>query len=146
MAVSSSGGVLLELLAVRPWLGTHDVTWVCVAAEDTRSALAGQLVHWVPECESVFPVSFLPALRRAAQMLSEVEPDLVLSAGTGVAVPFFLAARAKRIPSVWLETFNVIGRPGRVARLCGRLAAMTLVQHPDLVHRRRRAAYIGALY
>ncbi len=146
MTVSSSGGVLLELLGVRPWLSRHDVTWVCVPAEDTTSALCGERVHWFPEFETVSPVSCVAAWRRAARLLTEVEPDVVLSAGTGIAVPFFLAARVKRIPCVWLETFNVIGEPGRVARLCSRLAAMTLVQHPDLVRSRPRAAYIGALY
>ncbi len=72
--------------------------------------------------------------------------DVILSAGSGVAVPWFVAAWLCRVPRVWVETFNVLGRPGLAARTCAAMATTVIVQHPQLVARHRRALYVGELY
>ena len=41
LLVSSSGGVLPDLLALRPWWGRYVAGWVAVDAPDTRELLAG---------------------------------------------------------------------------------------------------------
>ena len=41
LLVSSSGGVMPDLLALGPWWGRYDVRWVAVDALDTRELLAG---------------------------------------------------------------------------------------------------------
>jgi hypothetical protein len=146
LLVSSSGGVLLDLLALRPWWSRHDVSWVCVQAADTTSLLAGQRVHWEPEQTVRRPLGLLAALLRALAILRAERPELIISAGTGVAVGVFLAGRLRRIPAVWLETFNVVAEPGAASRICGRLAAAVLVQRRELLAARPRAVFIGELY
>src|SRR5215213_1588105 len=49
LLVSSSGGVLLDLLGLRPWWSRHDVSWVAVPAPDTREVLGGERVSWTEE-------------------------------------------------------------------------------------------------
>lgn len=144
--VSSSGGVLLEMLALRPWLDRQLTTWVCPHAADTDTALTGCEVRWVAEVRPGALFRLVTAIDSARRMLAQAGTEVVVSAGTGVAVPVFLAAWAMRIPTVWVETFNVIGKPGRAARLCGLLADRVLVQHEHLLSSRRRAVHIGRLY
>ncbi|MDO3687427.1 hypothetical protein [Micromonospora sp. C28ISP2-4] len=146
LLVSSSGGVLLDLLALRPWWERHDPVWVAVRAPDTEVALTGQRVHWQPELSTRTRWRVLPAAWRALWLLRRERPDVVVSAGTGVAVGVFLAARLLRVPSLWLETFNMTGPAGAAARLCSRLAAAVLVQRPALLASRPRAVLIGELY
>jgi hypothetical protein len=103
LLVTGSGGVLLDLLAMRPWWERYDTSWVAVAAADTTSALAGLPVTWVPA---------LPGLWRALRIFRKSRPQLVVSAGRRVALPFFVIARLSRVPTLW------IGAPsGRAARL-----------------------------
>lgn len=45
LLVSSSGGVLLDLLALGPWWSRHHAVWAVVKAANSVSALAGQRVH-----------------------------------------------------------------------------------------------------
>jgi hypothetical protein len=71
---------------------------------------------------------------------------VVISAGSGVAVGVFLAARALRVPALWLETLNLVGAPGRASRVCTWLAAAVLVQRPSLAPSRPRAVVLGELY
>lgn len=146
LLVSSSGGVLLDLLALKPWWSRHDVSWVAVPAEDTAALLTGQRVHWEREQSAHRPLGVLGAVLRSLRILRRERPDVIISAGTGVAVGVFLAARLLRIPALWLETFNMVDAVGSASRVCGRLAAAVLVQRDCLVGTRPRAVLIGELY
>lgn len=144
--VSSSGGVLLDVLALRPWWERGPVLAVAVPAVDTRALLDGLPVRWEDELR---PRRVLAVLRRvagAARVLRAVPTLAVVSAGSGVAVPWFVAARLCGVPALWVETLNVVGRPGLAARLCARLATSVVVQHPHLVDRHRRCVLVGELY
>lgn len=146
LLITSSGGVLLDLLALRPWWERHDARWVAVPAADTTEALAGEVVYWRPEVQVDRPVRFAHATLDAQRSLRQWRPHTIVSAGTGLAVPWFAAARALRVPCTWVETFNLVGEPGKAASICQRLATRVLVQRPELVGSRRRAAFVGELY
>ena len=146
LLVSSSGGVLLDLLALEPWWSQHDVSWVAVRAADTVTLLAGQRVHWEREQSAHRPLGALAAAIRGAAVLRRERPDVIISAGTGVAVGVFIAAKVLRVPALWLETFNLVDAAGAASKICGKLAAAVLVQRPSLLGSRPRAVLIGELY
>ena len=146
LLVSSSGGVLPDLLALRPWWGRYEAGWVAVDAPDTRELLAGERVRWTPELSPGRPDQVLAAVPAARAALRASGVDLVVSAGSGVAVPWFLAARTAGVRAVWVETFNIVDRAGLAARLCARLAAQVVVQRPHLLARHRRAVDVGELW
>jgi hypothetical protein len=146
LLVTSSGGVLLDLLGLEPWWQDGLPTWWAVDAPDTRDRLQDSDVRWVTEQRIGDPFGLLRATWSAGRGLRRLRPAVVVSAGTGVAVPVFVAARLLGVTCFWVETLNVIGRPGLAARLCGRLATAVVVQHPELVARHRRAVYVGELY
>ncbi|HEY7100067.1 MAG TPA: hypothetical protein VH573_00310 [Mycobacteriales bacterium] len=146
LLVSSSGGVLPDLLALRPWWGRYDAGWVAVDAPDTRELLAGERVRWTPELKPGRPDRVLTAVPAARAALRASRVDLVISAGSGVAVPWFLAARTAGVRAVWVETFNIVDRAGLAARLCARLASQVVVQRPHLLARHRRAVEVGELW
>jgi UDP-N-acetylglucosamine:LPS N-acetylglucosamine transferase len=138
--------VLLDLLALKPWWSRHDVSWVAVRGTDTTELLAGQRVHWEREQSARRPLGVLAAAVRSARILRQERPDVIISAGTGVAVAIFISARMLRIPAVWLETFNLVDAAGAASKICGKLAAAVLVQRPSLLDSRPRALLIGELY
>lgn len=146
LLVSSSGGVLLDVLALHPWTVEHDVRWAAVRARDTEAALAGQPVTWVPELTARRPAAVLAQLVRAVRLLRRQQPDVLISAGSGAAVPFFLAARLTRTACIWIDTLNLVHRRGLAAGLCARLAGAVLVQQPGLAQRYPRSVFLGELY
>jgi UDP-N-acetylglucosamine:LPS N-acetylglucosamine transferase len=146
LLVSSSGGVLPDLLALRPWWGRYEVRWVAVDAPDTRELLSGEQVRWMPELSPGRPDQVLAAVPMARAALRASRVDLVVSSGSGIAVPWFLAARAARVRAVWVETFNIVDRAGLAARLCAGLASQVVVQRPHLLARHRRAVDVGELW
>jgi hypothetical protein len=146
LLVSSSGGVLLDLLGLRPWWSRHDPVWAAVAAPDTEVALRDQRVHWVPEQFAARPLGVAGATWAAWRLLGRERPHVVVSAGSGVALGFFLAARARRVPALWLETSNLVAGPGLTGRVCARLAARVLVQRPAQAAAHQEAVVVGELY
>jgi len=146
LLVSSSGGVLPDLLALRPWWSRYNASWVAVDAPDTRELLAGESVLWTAELSPSRPDRVLAAVPAARSALRASRVDLVVSAGSGVAVPWFLAARTAGVRAVWVETFNIVDRGGLASRLCARLAGQVVVQRPHLLARHRRAVDLGELW
>jgi hypothetical protein len=142
MLVAGSGGVLLDLLALRPWWQRHDVSWAAVRAADTSVALAGQVVHWQPALAPRARLGSPGAVLRAGRLLRRGRPDLVVSSGGGAAPAFFVAARLLRIPTVWIEPLTANGPPG----WCARSASAVVVQDEALLTTRPGAVLIGELY
>lgn len=146
LLVSSSGGVLLDLLALEPWWSRHDAVWAAVRAADTESALAAQRVRWIREVSIRWPFGILPGLVQAWWILHRERPGVIVSAGSGPAIAFFLASRVLGIPTLWLSTLNVLTAPGISAKICARLASRVLLQQPSLLDAHPDGLVLGELY
>ena len=146
LLVSSSGGVLFDLLALEPWWTRHRTTWAAVKAKDTEDVLAGKDTYWIKERHFDQPFAAMLGFFEALKVLRRVRPDVIVSAGSGVAIGFFSAAKILRIPSFWLETFNFIDTPAITGRICSRLACQVLVQRPSMLKAHPRAVVLGELY
>jgi hypothetical protein len=146
LLVSSSGGVLLDLLALEPWWSRHNAVWAVESAPDTRSALAqATTVHWLaPPGRRLVPLA--GSLRRALQIVRAEQPDVVVSAGSSLAVPFFAAARITRTPTVWVWTLNLVRTPGISGRMCAAMASEILLQRESMRSVRPRGVFVGELY
>ncbi len=145
LLVSSSGGVLTDLLGMRAFWERLDRRWVAVSAADTRELLAAESVDWADDVTPSHPGQMAGAVLAAGRDLRRRPVDLVVSAGTAVAVPYFVAARRLGVNSWWVETCNLVGAPGRAARVCAQLATRTLVQREDLLVDRHRSVVVGEL-
>lgn len=143
--VSSSGGVLPDVLAVaNNWPVPVNELWIAPKTVDTEAKLGGRQVLWLDEPEGR-PAAMLRATAAARTTLQERNIEWLASAGTAIALPFFLAAQSLGVSTLWIETLNIHGGHGRVAEVCSRLATRTLVQSPDRLLSHRRALLIGEL-
>jgi len=126
--VGSSGGHLTQLLALRPlWVG-FDRCWVTFPTEDATSLLAGERVQW-----SAYPTTRnLPNLARnfavAWKVLRRERPQVVVSTGAAVAIPFFLLGRLFGCKLVYLEVYDRVDSPTWTGRACYRLAHVFALQ------------------
>lgn len=128
MLVGSAGGHLAQLLRLQPWWQDHERLWVTFQLPDATSLLADEQVLWAhhPTTRSVRNL-----LRNAWLALREVpkfRPDVVVSSGAGVAVPFFLVARLFGAQTVYLEVFDRMDSATLTGRLCAPLTGVTLLQ------------------
>ncbi|MEO6987761.1 MAG: UDP-N-acetylglucosamine--LPS N-acetylglucosamine transferase [Aquihabitans sp.] len=145
LLVGSSGGHLAQLMRLEGWWHQHARTWVTFDKPDALSLLAGEDVVWAHHPTTRNAANLLRNLRLAARELKRIRPDVVISTGAGVAVPFFVLARLRRIPTVYVEVFDRIDSPTLTGRLCRPFTTRFCVQWPEQQALYRRSHVIGPL-
>lgn len=133
MFVASTGGHLAQLLQLRPWWRHHERTWVTFDKADARSTLQGERVFnaFHPTTRHLGNLARNTVLAR--RIISDTRPDVVISTGAGVALPFFAVARRANIPTVYLEVYDRVDSVTLTGRLCRPLSTAFCVQWPDQV-------------
>lgn len=145
LLVGSSGGHLAQLLSLRPWWQGRSRHWVCFRTPDAVSQLAGEGVTWAfhPTTRN------LPNLVRnawlAVAVLRRERPDLVVTTGAGVALPFFVLARLTRTRTVYIEVYDRLDSRTLTARLCRPFTSLMCVQWDEQLELYPGATVIGPL-
>ena len=128
LLVSTQGGHLAQLLALRDWWSPREHVWVCPDTPDVVDRLAGERVirSFSPTTRNV--ANLIRNVGLAVEVLRRERPALVVSAGAGVAVPFFAVAWMLRIPTVFIEVYDRLDTPTLTGRLCGPFTTRRIVQ------------------
>src|SRR5919197_2062389 len=135
----SSGGHLLQMLALREAWEPFTHAWVTDDRSDTRSLLAGAkgpvyFAHW-PTSRNL--VTLVRNLILAWRLVRTVRPRVVLTTGAGTAVPFAWVARLAGARVVYVESLSRIERPSLACRLIAPIADRVYVQWPELAQAMR---------
>lgn len=127
---------------LRPWWEKHDRFWVTFDKTDVRHRLEEEDVVWAFHPTTRHAWNLLRNLWLAFRVLPRRRPELVVSTGAGVAVPFFLVARVLRIKTAYVEIY---GTPTLTGRLCYRMSNLFMVQLEDHLDVYPKAEFIGEL-
>jgi UDP-N-acetylglucosamine:LPS N-acetylglucosamine transferase len=73
-------------------------------------------------------------------------PVVLISTGSGIAVPAFLLARLFGVHSIYVESFTRIKELSQTGRVAYRLAEVLFVQHQSLLDLYPKARYAGSVY
>jgi UDP-N-acetylglucosamine:LPS N-acetylglucosamine transferase len=137
--VCSSGGHLAQLHRLEPWWRSRERRWVTFDTDDARSLLADEdlVPAYCPTTRNI--PNLLRNLILAFVELHRWRPDVIVSDGAAVAVPFFVAGALLRIPRVYLEVIDRLETPTLTGRLCAPFTDLFLVQDE-----RQRTLYPGS--
>ncbi len=143
--VCSSGGHLAQLYQLEPWWREHDRVWVTFDTPDATSLLAGERTVWARHPTTRNLPNALRNLVIAWRVLRDERPDVIVSDGAGVAVPFFVLAKVRGIRTVYLEVVDRIDTRTLTGRLVYPLTDVFCVQWEEQVPLYPRAVRVGAL-
>lgn len=138
---TSSGGHLTHMRMLMPVLDqADDRFWVTFDKEDANSVLAGERVY-----HCFFPTNrnLKNAVRNtllAVRVLRKERPDLIVSSGAAVAVPFFLVGKLIGAKTVYVEVFDRVDAPTLTGRLVRHITDLFVVQWPEM-----EAVYPGSV-
>ena len=143
--VGSSGGHLAQLLSIAPLWAKDQRSYVTFDTVDAVSLLADEQVTWAhhPTTRNLRNL-----VRNSVLAFREVRrrrPDVVVSTGAAVAFPFFIAARLRGIPTVYLEVYDRVDSPTLTGRLCRPLSTLFCVQWPEQLEFYRGSELVGSL-
>lgn len=144
--VGSSGGHLTHLFLLKKFWNQYDRFWVTFDKEDANTTLAGErIIHaFYPtnrNIKNLIRNTFL-----AVKVLWLEKPDLIISSGAGVAVPFFWLGKLFGARTVYIEVFDRIDAPTLTGRLVYPVTDVFIVQWEDMKKVYPKAINLGRIF
>ncbi len=145
MLVTSGGGHLAQCWALKPWFAKHERSWVSFDLVSVRSLLEFERVRFAftPTTRNI--PNLIRNLALAARLMYKERPDVIVSTGAGVAVPFFWLSRLFGTVTVYVEVYDRIDLVTMTARLIRPVTDVFLLQWPEQQAAYPHGTVLGAL-
>jgi beta-1,4-N-acetylglucosaminyltransferase len=144
LLVCSPGGHLIEMLLLKEaWAGSHH-SWVTLAGSDVDCLLEAEevVLGRGPTNRSLVALLFNFAL--ALRLVRRERPDVIVSTGAALALPFFVVGKLLGARLIYVESVTRTQDLSLTGRLVYPLADAFFVQWPEAA-RRKRARFEGSL-
>jgi polysaccharide biosynthesis protein cpsF len=144
--VGSSGGHLTHLYMLKPFLENKDRFWVTFDKEDARSLLKGEKVYscYYPTNRNV--KNLLKNTAVAWKVLRKERPDLIISSGAAVAVPFFYLGKLLGAKLIYIEVFDRIDKPTMTGKMVYPVTDQFVVEWEEMKKVYPKAINLGSIF
>ncbi|EOT49315.1 hypothetical protein IGK74_001345 [Enterococcus sp. AZ150] len=144
--VGSSGGHLTHLYLLKDFWEEYDRFWVTFDKDDANSVLEYEKKYYCyfptnRNIKNLFKNTML-----AIKVLKKEKPDLIISSGAAVAVPFFYIGKLFGAKTVYLEVFDRIDSPTLTGKLVKPVTDKFLVQWEELEKIYKNSKNIGGIF
>lgn len=144
--VGSSGGHLTHLYMLKPFWQDKERFWVTFNKEDANSILEGEQVYhcYYPTNRSL--KALLINTRLAWKVLRKERPDVILSSGAAVAVPFFYLGKLFGMKTIYIEVFDRIDKPTMTGKMVYPVTDRFIVQWEEMKQVYKKAINLGSIF
>lgn len=144
--VGSSGGHLTHLYMLKPFWKDKDRFWVTFDKEDAKSLLKDEKMYpcYYPTNRSIMKLIKNTGL--AWKLLRKERPDLIVSSGAAVAVPFFYLGKLMGAKCVYIEVFDRIDHPTISGKMVYPIADTFIVQWEEMKKVYPKAINLGSIF
>ena len=144
--VGSSGGHLTHLYLLKKFWTNEDRFWVTFDKEDANSLLKDEKKYncYYPtnrNIKNLVKNTFL-----AFKILKKEKPDLIISSGAAVAVPFFYVGKLFRAKTVYIEVFDRMDKPTLTGKLVYPITDLFVVQWEEMKKVYPKAINLGGIF
>lgn len=144
--VGSSGGHLTHMCLLKDIWSKHDRVWVTFDKIDANSKLKNEKKYW---CH--YPTNRnIPNLVRntflAFKVLKKEKPDIIISSGAAVAIPFFFLGKLMGKKLVYIEVYDRIDKPTISGRICYKFADKFIVQWDEQLKVYSKSINLGRIF
>ena len=144
--VGSSGGHLTHLYMLKPTWSQAKRFWVTFDKEDANSILEGEKVY-----HCFFPTNrniknLIKNTRLARKILKEEKPDIIISSGAAVAVPFFWLGKLHGAKTIYIEVFDRIDKPTMTGEMVYPVTDKFIVQWEEMKKVYKKAENFGSIF
>lgn len=144
--VGSSGGHLTHLYMLKPFWENKKHFWVTFDKEDARSLLNGEKVYpcYYPTNRNI--KNLIRNTVVAWKVLHKEKPDLIISSGAAVSVPFFYLGKLFGSKLIYIEVFDRIDKPTLSGRLVYPIVDKFIVQWEEQKEVYKKAINLGSIF
>ena len=119
------------MLEMRDAFSGHKVFYVTHISKRAQALAEQERVYQIPNI-GVSPARLLQAAWLGWGILRRELPDVLVSTGSEIALPFFYLAWLCRIPTIFVESVSRIMSPSQTGRLVYPIASVFLIQWESL--------------
>lgn len=144
--VGSSGGHLTHLYMLKPFWQNKERFWVTFDKEDARSKLKGEKMYscYYPTNRNL--IALLKNTLLAFKILSKEKPDIIISSGAAVAVPFFYVGKIMGAKLVYIEVFDRYDKPTMTGKMVYPIVDKFIVQWEEEKKIYPKAINLGSIF
>lgn len=145
--VGSSGGHLTHLYMLKPIWSDMDRFWVTFDKVDANSILKDENVYhcYFPtnrNIKNLIKNTFL-----AIKVLNKEKPDIIISSGAAVAVPFFWVGKLFfKTKNIYIEVFDRIDKPTLTGRLVYPATDKFIVEWEEMKKVYKKSINLGSIF
>lgn len=144
--VGSSGGHLTHLYMLKPFWRDKNRFWVTFDKEDARSLLKDEKMYpcYFPTNRNIKNLICNTFL--AIRVLKKEKPDLIISSGAAVAVPFFYLGKMMGAKLIYIEVFDRIDKPTMTGKMVYPIVDKFIVQWEEMKKVYPKAVNFGSIF
>ncbi|MDD3028022.1 MAG: hypothetical protein PHI41_08270 [Erysipelotrichaceae bacterium] len=144
--VGSSGGHLMHLQMLKPFWEEEDRFWVTFDKADSRSLLKDEKMYkcYYPTNRSLKALVINTIL--AYKVLKKEKPDLIISSGAAVAVPFFYLGKLFKAKLIYIEIFDRINKPTMTGKMVYPITDRFIVEWEEMLKVYPKAINLGSIF
>lgn len=144
--VGSSGGHLTHLYMLKPFWKNKERFWVTFDKADAQSLLEGEKMYpcYFPtnrNIKNLIRNTFL-----AIKVLRKEKPDLIISSGAAVAVPFFWLGKLFGAKTIYIEVFDRIDKSTLTGKLVYPVTDKFIVQWDEMKDVYKKSENLGSIF
>jgi UDP-N-acetylglucosamine:LPS N-acetylglucosamine transferase len=113
---------------MKSWWEKHDRFWVTSKKEDAIFLLKDERVYWAYYPTPRNLKNLIRNSLLAIKVLLKERPDIIISAGSAVAVPFFYFGKLLGSTIVFVEVYDRISTPTLTGKLVHPIADIFVIQ------------------
>lgn len=141
---SASGGHFEQLCRLKPLLENYEGF---VVTEKTKfSAKADYFVTQTGFGDSGWIKDSMKLFWEVHKICKKEKPDVVISTGTYIALPFMLYCKLHRKKLIYIETFARVTDTTKAGRMMYKFADLFIYQWPELRKYYPKGVYGGSIY
>ncbi|WP_195454819.1 PssD/Cps14F family polysaccharide biosynthesis glycosyltransferase [Turicibacter sanguinis] len=144
--VTSSGGHLTHLMQLKPFWEDKERFWVTFNKEDSKSILKKEKKYWCyyptnRNIKNLIKNTFL-----AFNVLKKEKPDMIISTGAAVAIPFFYLGKLFGIKTVYIEVYDRIDKSTITGKVVYPITDLFILQWEEQRKFYPRGEFLGGLF
>ncbi len=152
MLIANSGGHLSELMQLRD---TFSMYTHCLITEKNPSTVninkeVDGRVYFVKSVSRKSLLKFIPVFMlniiKSLILVIKEKPDIIITTGASIAVPFCYWAKLFRKKIIFIESYANINNPTLTGRIVYPISDLFIIQWQELKRFYPKAVYIGGVY
>lgn len=146
--VASSGGHWEELMCLSDLFEDNECYYVTEKGGQASECHFENIYTFnqINRKERFFIIHFLKLCSHALRILKSEKPDVIITTGALVCVPFCYLAKLLKKKVIYIESFARVNSPSLTGRLVYRVSDLFLVQWESMLKFYPKARYVGGIF